>query len=230
VRTLRRTSYNARIFPTQPVRSPRRVGLWVSSECHDLALSTGIYSQRLPDNSIPPPPPVVLPLILPVALQRTNHSAESRTNYGLGGMKFPISISIYLFCLQKEGERQRNRQSHRKSVRIKSTLGKPQTCTTSRWPPQAGTGGVDRRVDESRARTKPPRARQRGIWRELRARWKEKREAARRSGGEAVPQPPCGKVLSLYPSLHKAESSLLVQLRTGKIGLKISYTKLVSRT
>ena len=35
-----------------------------------------------------------------------------------------------------------------------------------------------------------------------------------------MPQPPCGKVLTLHQNLHKAESSLLVQLRTGKIGLK----------
>jgi hypothetical protein len=40
----------------------------------------------------------------------------------------------------------------------------------------------------------------------------------KRGGGRA--QPPSGKVLSLHQGLHKAESSLLVQLRTGKIGLR----------
>jgi len=74
-------------------------------------------------------------------------------------------------------------------------------------------------MNPERERT-PPEQDKRGIGRALRVRWKEKWEAAQRSRAEAVPQPPSSKVLTLYQNLHKAESSLLVQLRTGKVGLK----------
>jgi hypothetical protein len=60
----------------------------------------------------------------------------------------------------------------------------------------------------------------RDIRRALQVRWREKWEAAPCSKMEAIPQPPSEKVLDLYQGLHKAESSLLVQLRTGKIGLR----------
>ena len=106
--------------------------------------------------------------------------------------------------------------------RIKSTLGKPQACTTTAavgHPEPAREGWIEDWMNPGRERTTSEQDK-RNIGRALRVRWKERWEAAQRSRAEAVPQPPCGKVLTLHQNLHKAESSLLVQLRTGKIGLK----------
>jgi hypothetical protein len=107
-------------------------------------------------------------------------------------------------------------------TRIKSTLGKPQVCTTTAdvgHPRPVRRGWAEEWVGP-RCGQDPPKKTKRDIGRALRARWKDRWEAAPRSAAEAVPQPPSEKVLSLHQGLHKAESSLLVQLRTGKIGLR----------
>ena len=59
------------------------------------AMTLGLISSLLLPPVVLLLPQVVLALpgfILPVALQKTNHSAESRTTYDLGGRKFPIFI------------------------------------------------------------------------------------------------------------------------------------------
>jgi hypothetical protein len=49
--------------------------------------------------------------------------------------------------------------------------------------------------------------------------WTERWERLRRSHSEVIEQPPQKAALNLHQGLHKAESSIFVQLRTGKIGL-----------
>jgi hypothetical protein len=49
--------------------------------------------------------------------------------------------------------------------------------------------------------------------------WTERWEGLHRSHSEVIEQPPHKAVLNLHQGLHKAESSIFVQLRTGKIGL-----------
>jgi hypothetical protein len=86
--------------------------------------------------------------------------------------------------------------------RIKSTLGKPQACTTTAaigHPEPAREGWIEDWMNPGRERT-PPEQDKRGIGRALRVMWKERWEAAQRSRAEAIPQPPCGKVLTLPKS------------------------------
>jgi hypothetical protein len=104
----------------------------------------------------------------------------------------------------------------------KVDVGKPQACTTTAavgHAEPAREGWMEDWMNPGRERTTPEQDK-RSIGRASRVRWKERWEAAQRSRAEAVPQPPCGKVLTLHRNLYKAESSLLVQLRTEKIGLK----------
>jgi hypothetical protein len=106
-------------------------------------------------------------------------------------------------------------------TRIKSTLGKPQVCAATAvvgHPRPVWGGWAEEWIGPRRDRD-PPRQAKRDIGRALRARWKDRWDAAPRSAAEAAPQRPSEKVLSLHQGLHKAESSLLVQLRTGNIGL-----------
>jgi hypothetical protein len=119
----------------------------------------------------------------------------------------------------------------RATARIRRTMGRPQTHAATgairhpypmpedwvdNWTRVAGAGGeqVDQ-VDPQARRQRDKKA----IWLALRTRWEERWRAAPRSAAEALPQPPDAKVLRLHEGLHKAESSILTQLRTGKIGL-----------
>src|SRR6266478_6298337 len=47
--------------------------------------------------------------------------------------------------------------------------------------------------------------------------WENRWRAATRSASEAIQQPPDKRVLLLHEGLHKAESSIFTQVRTGKI-------------
>jgi hypothetical protein len=49
--------------------------------------------------------------------------------------------------------------------------------------------------------------------------WTERWEKLRRSHSEVIEQPPQKATLNLHQGLRKAESSIFIQLRTGKIGL-----------
>jgi len=53
----------------------------------------------------------------------------------------------------------------------------------------------------------------------LQGKWEDRWRAAARSTSEAIQQPPDKRVLLLHEGLHKAESSIFTQIRTGKIGL-----------
>ena len=53
----------------------------------------------------------------------------------------------------------------------------------------------------------------------LQGKWENRWRAATRSASEAIQQPPDKRVLLLHEGLHKAESSIFTQVRTGKIGL-----------
>jgi reverse transcriptase-like protein len=53
----------------------------------------------------------------------------------------------------------------------------------------------------------------------LQGKWEDRWRAAARNTSEAIQQPPDKRVLLLHEGLHKAESSVLTQVRTGKIGL-----------
>ncbi|KAF7160205.1 hypothetical protein CNMCM6106_007641 [Aspergillus hiratsukae] len=84
------------------------------------------------------------------------------------------------------------------------------------WIRVAGAEGEELdQVDPQARRQRDKKA----VWLALRTRWEERWRAAPRSAAEAVPQPPDARVLQLHEGLHKAESSILTQLRTGKIGL-----------
>jgi hypothetical protein len=52
----------------------------------------------------------------------------------------------------------------------------------------------------------------------LQGKWENRWRAATRSASEAIQQPPDKRVLLLHEGLHKAESSIFTQVRTGKIG------------
>lgn len=112
------------------------------------------------------------------------------------------------------------------TARIRRTMGRPQTHAATgaishpypmpedwvdNWIRVAGAGGeqVDQ-VDPQARRQRDEKA----IRLALRTRWEERWRAS-----AALPQPPDAKVLRLHEGLHKAESSILTQLRTGKIGL-----------
>jgi Reverse transcriptase (RNA-dependent DNA polymerase)/Endonuclease-reverse transcriptase len=76
-------------------------------------------------------------------------------------------------------------------------------------------GSNDGRTD---GREKPAQDKKKN-WLALKARWVERWRSAPRSSTEALQQPPDEGVMALHKGLHKAESSILTQLRTGKIGL-----------
>lgn len=85
------------------------------------------------------------------------------------------------------------------NTRIARTLGggTPQATSNHRWADQDGKS-VNRKVYQA--------------WED---RWKE----TRGSRAEILELPPDKKRLTLHKSLHKAESSILTQILTGKIGL-----------
>jgi hypothetical protein len=117
------------------------------------------------------------------------------------------------------------------TARIRRTMGRPQTHGATgaighpypmpedwvdNWIRVAGAEGEELdQVDPQARRQRDKKA----VWLALRTRWEERWRAAPRSAAEAVPQPPDARVLQLHEGLHKAESSILTQLRTGKIGL-----------
>ena len=49
----------------------------------------------------------------------------------------------------------------------------------------------------------------------LQGKWEDRWRAAARSTSEAIQQPPDKRVLLLHEGLHKAESSIFTQIRTG---------------